>query len=158
MILTRTRDMELVGHIVSHPAIWPHITDDATAEFSPIIDSDAAHWMLVDDGEPAGLFMVHAHNSVCYEMHTCLLPRTWGAQAKVAAQLLLKWAFEDTDCQKMITAVPAYNRAALRFAKAGGMMQEGVNRASFMKNGVLIDQIMLGITKQEWKTCQQSQS
>jgi RimJ/RimL family protein N-acetyltransferase len=147
--------MGLVGRIVSDPAIWPHIHDDATAEFVPILDNEAVHWMLIDDGAPAGVFMVHAHNSVCYEMHTCLLPRTWGQQAKDAAQLLLAWAFEDTDCQKMITTVPAYNRPALRFAKAGGMQQEGINRASFMRNGELIDQIMLGITKQEWKTCQQ---
>ena len=157
MILTRTRDMGLVGSIVAHPAIWPHIHDDATAEFQPIPDHEAMHWMLVDDGAPAGVFLVHAHNTVCYEMHTCLLPRTWGQQAKDAAQMLLRWAFEDTDCQKMITTVPAYNRPALRFAKAGGMSQEGINRASFMRNGELIDQIMLGITKQEWKTCQQSQ-
>lgn len=158
MILARTRDMDLVGRIVSHPAIWPHITDDTTPTFEPIPDNDAIHWMLVDDGAPAGLFMVHAHNLVCYEMHTCLLPRTWGQQAAAAAQMLLKWAFEETDCQKMITAVPAYNRPALRFAKAGGMVQEGINRASIMRNGVLTDQIMLGITKQEWTTCQQSPS
>lgn len=157
MRLERTRDMELVGRIVSHPAIWPHITDDATAEAAPIPDNEAMHWMLVNDGEPAGVFLVHAHNMYCYEMHTCLLPRTWGAQAKTAAQMLLRWAFEQTECQKMITAVPAYNRPALRFAKAGGMVQEGINRASFMRNGELIDQIMLGITKQEW-TCQQSPS
>lgn len=158
MQLYRTRDMELVGSIVSHPAIWPHIHDDATAEFEPIPDLEATHWMLVNDGEPAGVFLVHAHSTYCYEMHTCLLPRTWGAKASEAAQMLLRWAFEETDCRKMITAVPAYNRAALRFAKAGGMTQEGVNRQSSMRNGELVDQIMLGITKQEWKKCQQSQS
>jgi RimJ/RimL family protein N-acetyltransferase len=34
------------------------------------------------------------------------------------------------------------------------MQQEGINRASYLRNGELIDQIMLGITKQEW-LCQQ---
>lgn len=158
MHLYRTRDMELVGSIVSDPAIWPHIHDDSTPEFTPIPDLEGTHWMLVDDGAPAGVFLVHAHSMYCYEMHTCLLPRTWGTQAAEAAQLLLKWAFEETDCLKMITAVPVYNRAALRFAKAGGMTQEGVNRKSFMRNGELIDQIMLGITKQEWTQWQQSHS
>lgn len=155
MMLARTRDMALVASIIRHPAIWPHIHDDGSSECE-LVDHDAVHWMLVDDGAPAGVFMVHATNAVCYQMHTCLLPRIWGQEAAQAAQLLLTWAFTDTDCLKMITNVPAYNRAALRFAKAGGMQQEGVNRASYLRNGALIDQIMLGITKQEW-TCQQSQ-
>lgn len=145
--------MALVALIMGHPAVFPHTHDDSVTECEPV-DHEGLHWMLVDDGEPVGVFLVHAINSICYQMHTCLLPRSWGPQAKDAAQLLLKWAFEDTDCKKMITAVPAYNRAALRFAKAGGMVQEGVNRQSFLRNGVMLDQIMLGITKQEW-SCQQ---
>lgn len=152
MNLSRTRDMALVASIMKDPAIWPHIHED-TVECNPI-DHDGFNWMLVDDGEPAGVFMVHALGTYCYEMHTCLLPRIWGHKAAHAAQILLGWAFTDTICEKMVTNVPAYNRAALRFARTGGMVEEGVNRASFMRNGVLIDQIMLGITKQEWKSCQ----
>lgn len=149
MTLQRTRDMRTVAAILSHPAILPHVRDDDVLSCEPV-DHEAFYWMLVDDGKPAGVFLVHAHNSACYEMHTAMLPRTWGDQAASAAQMLLAWAFTATSCRKMITAVPAYNRAALRFAKAGGMVQEGVNRQSYLHNGALIDQIMLGITKQEW--------
>lgn len=149
MTLERTRDMDKVAAILSHPAIFPHVGDDTVISCDPV-DHDAFHWMLVDDGEPAGVFLVHAHNSVCYEMHTSILPRAWGEKAAKAAQMLLAWAFCETECQKMITAVPAYNRAALRFAKAGGMVQEGINRSSYLHDGALVDQIMLGITKKEW--------
>lgn len=156
MRIYRTRDMDLVRSIIAHPAIWPHIHDDSATEPDPV-DHDGFQWMRVDDdiGEPSGVFLVHALNSICHQMHTCLLLRIWGADASRAAQMLLAWAFTETPCEKMTTMVPAYNRAALRFAKANGMQQEGINRASFKRNGVLIDQIMLGITKQEWKTCQQ---
>ena len=145
--------MGLIRSILQDPAIFPHIHDDGVKDCAPV-DHEGLHWMLVSDGEPLGAFLVHALNSYCYEMHTCLLPRAWGAVAARAAQMLLEWAFEHTDCEKMVTNVPAYNRAALRFAKAGGMTQEGINRASFMRNGVLVDQIMLGITKKEWKSWQ----
>jgi RimJ/RimL family protein N-acetyltransferase len=146
--------MEIVREIMSHPAIWPHIHEDTITECNPI-DHDGFHWMLALDAEgPCGVFLVHAINSVCYQMHTCLLPRIWGAEATKAAQELLKWAFIDTRCKKMTTAVPEYNRLALRFAKKGGMIQEGINMKSFLYNGVLINQIMLGITKEEW-LCQQ---
>lgn len=149
MRLERTRDMEVVATILSHPDLFPHLHDDSVTECAPV-DHEGLNWMLVDDGEPAGVFLVHALNSTCYQMHTALLPRTWGGQAAAAAQMLLRWAFTETACRKMTTLVPAYNRAALRFAKAGGMTVEGVNRASFLRNGAMIDQIMLGITQQEW--------
>lgn len=149
MNLSRTHDMAVVASIMGHPSIWPHVHDDGMAKCEPV-DHEGFHWMLVDDGEPAGAFLIHATNSVCYKMHTMLLPRIWGPQAAIAAKKLLEWAFTETACEKMITDVPAYNRAALRFAMAGGMSQEGINRASFMRNGELIDQVMFGITKKEW--------
>lgn len=149
MKLERTRDMEKVAAILSHPAIFKHVRDDGVMACEPI-DHDAFYWMMLDDGEPAGVFLVHAHNSICYEMHTSILPRAWGDKSADGAQMLLAWAFNTTPCMKMITAVPAYNRAALRFAKAGGMVEEGNNRSSYLRNGELVDQIMLGITKQEW--------
>lgn len=156
MILSRTHDMALVEVIVRNPAIWPHIHDDGTPEDWVPVDHDGFYWMLVTlpDGQTGGVFLVHAVNSHCYEMHTCLLPEAWGALAYEAGQKLAAWVFAELDCHKLITNVPAYNRLALRFAKRGGMQQEGINRASFMRNGVMVDQIMLGITKEEL-ICQQ---
>jgi len=157
MRLSRTHDMGLVASIMAHPAIWPHVHDDGTPSDWAPVDHDGFHWILVEleSSGAGGVFLVHALNSYCFEMHTCLLPHMWGPEAARAAQMLLAWAFTDTGCLKMVTNVPAYNRAALRFARAGGMTQEGINRASYMRNGALVDQIMLGITKQEWTTCQQ---
>lgn len=159
MMLERTHDMQLVARIMGHSAIWPYIHDDGVDVCAPE-DHEALHWMLVndDDGMPGGVFLVHAQNSYCYEMHTCLLPRLWGRQAAYAAQLLLAWAFTETQCLKMVSNVPANNRQALRFALAGGMVKEGVNRASYMQRGELVDQILVGITKKEWELCQQQQS
>jgi len=153
----RTHDMELVRRVVMHPAIWPHVHEDGTDESWQPEDSDAMHWMAIRDPEVLGVFLVHQRGAACFEMHTCIFPEAWGEKAKIAARKLLEWAFTETGCQKMITSVPAYNRAALRFAKAGGMQQEGINRASYLHAGQMIDQIMLGITKEEW-LCQQQQS
>lgn len=156
MKLERTHDMEVVSAILAHPSIAPHIHDDGVPDFKPV-DHEGFHWMLVtlDDGTVGGVFLVHATNSFCYEMHTCLLPLMWGSKAREAANLLGDWLFHETACEKVITKVPAYNRLALRFAKGGGLIEEGNNRASFKRNGIMHDQIILGITKQEWKPCQQ---
>lgn len=156
MKIERTHDMALVRQIVTDPAIWPHVHEDGTTDEWEPQDTEDFHWMLVADSEPLGVFLVHGRGVACFEMHTCLLPTAWGRKAKQAAQMLLAWAFTEASCMKMITAVPEYNRAALRFAKAGGMQQEGINRASYLHAGQMINQIMLGITKEEW-LCQQQQ-
>ena len=148
--------MEVVRSILAHPAIWPHIHDDGAQEPNPV-DAKALYWLLVSDEEPAGVFLLHPHNLVCYEVHTCLLPRVWGEQAVHATQLCRAWMFEHTRCQKIVTNVPQKNLLALRFAKRCGMTQEGINRKSYLKDGELQDQYVLGLTKQEW-ICQQQQS
>ena len=141
--------MEIVRSILWNDKIWPHIHEDGQEKCDPI-DHEGFNWMLVTDDDIAGVFLVHAKNTYCYEMHTCLLPKTWGAKAAKFAQILAGWAFNETRCKKLVTNVPAYNRAALRFARQGGMVQEGINRKSYLKNGKMIDQIMMGITKEEW--------
>ena len=157
MTIERTRDMETVNAIMKDPAIWPHIHEDGAQDYMPI-DHEAFNWLLVKDGdEVLGVFLVHPRGAACSEMHTCLLPKCWGKRAACAAQLLAHWVFTNTPCQKLITSVPAYNRVALHFALAGGGREEGINRASFLRNGEMIDQIMLGMTKQEF-LCQQQQS
>lgn len=155
MIVERTHDMRLVSEIMHHPAIWPHIHDDGVKEYQPV-DLDELYWLKVVDDETIGAFLVHPNNSVCYEVHTCILPDAWGNKAKKASQLLLKWVFENTVCMKLVTHVPAYNKLAKRFAKNAGMKEEGINRQSFLRNGELLDQYLLGITKQEWLCQQQS--
>lgn len=157
MKIHRTHDMELVATVMGHPAIFPHIAEDGVDRPEPI-DHPGFYWMLVTRKvETAGVFLVHAQSAVCYEMHTMILPAFWGAPASAAAQALLTWAFTETECMKMVTRVPTYNRAALRFAEANGMRREGVNRESYLRGDELIDQINLGITKKEWLCLQSSQ-
>lgn len=155
MELTRTHDMALVDCIVRHPAIWPHVHDEGTPEDWAPVDHEALYWMLArSDDLVLGVFLVHPLSQYCFEMHTCLLPQAKGPRAARAAQMLLAWAFIETPCRKMVTHVPVHNRAAFRFALAGGMQQEGINRASFAWNGGMVDQLSLGITKEEWVSCQ----
>lgn len=154
MRISRTHDMALIASIMGHPAVWPHIHEDGAEAPAPVVH-DSLHWMLISDDQPAGVFLVHPVRAACYEVHTCLLPRIWGKGAAEAARLLIDHVFNGIGARKLITNVPASNRPALRFAKASGLQIEGVNRASFLRNGVMEDQTMLGITYKEWKSCQQ---
>lgn len=154
--LARTHDMSVVRLILADRAIFPHIHEDGITEPDPI-DHEGFHWVLVTADKPIGVFLLHAHGAICWEVHVCLLPAAWGKRARLAAEKLKQYIFGDLKAQKIIVRVPAYNRRAVQFAKASGMQIEGVNRASFLRGGEAIDQVMLGITLKEW-TCQQQQS
>jgi RimJ/RimL family protein N-acetyltransferase len=144
-------DEQLLTETMRHPRIYPHITDDScpTSEnFEAKILPGFLYLGVFDDDEYLGLFLVQQHNLVLYEVHTCLLPSAWGARASAAAKAVIRWMFENTTCQRFITAVPEDNPLALRFARNAGMVRYGVNPKSLQRNGILIDQTLLGLNKE----------
>jgi RimJ/RimL family protein N-acetyltransferase len=152
----RSFDYELIRRILIHERIWPHITDDgslAREEYKPA-EHDAIWYVIVRDVREEGvdllgLWMFTPQNAVCWEVHTALLPAAWGARGQLAARLLPEWIWANTPCRRIVTNVPETNRLALHFAAKAGMKVYGVNRQSWMKNGVLCDQICLGLSKAE---------
>lgn len=150
MQIERTSDAELIRGVITHPAIWPHVSDDfiKDSEYYPTIEG--LIWLKVFDENLLGIYMVQRHNFISYEIHTCMLPLAWGDKAKQASKLVLDWIFSNTDCLKLTTHVPENNPLALRYAKKAGLKEEGNNRKSIMKNGLLLDQAQLGITKEEY--------
>ena len=153
--IARTHDSDLINSIITHPAVYPFVSDDGSPpaeEFdcSPLLGSPMGYFLLaMNDEQAAGVFMYHAHNAITYEVHTNVLPEFRGAGAVKLAKLSLKWMFENTRCRKVVTHVPITNRPAYRLARAVGMCGEGTNRRSFMKDGAIINQHVLGITMEE---------
>lgn len=148
--IARSTDYALIRGIMSHPAVYPHLTDDdspAAADFRPI-ESDLIWYLVVWDGNQLlGLWMLHPHNAICWEIHTVLLPNSWGDQAHRAAAAVLAWIWQNTPCRRIVTNVPADNRLAYHFALSAGLEVYGTNEASFLKHGRLQDQICLGISR-----------
>ena len=157
MRIERTKDMGIIKNIMINHAIYPHISDDGAPEakyFQPT-ESDEIYYLLVIDenGLVHGLYLLHAMNYITYEIHTCLLRSCRGKKADIAAKAVLKWISLNTECLKVITHVPENNRLALAYAKRAGLLLEGINRDSFLKDGKLYNQFLLGITRAE--ICQQ---
>ena len=135
---------------MTHPRVYPHITDDycpPAEEFNCSASmTDANYFLLVNDGE--GVFFLHPHSHILYEVHTCLTPKCWGKVE--AAKKGAEWMFTHTDCEKIITWVPEYNEIARRYALKAGMKEEGFSPNSYMKHGKLQGMRLLGMDK-----CQQ---
>jgi RimJ/RimL family protein N-acetyltransferase len=149
----RTTDVEFITSCMTHMRIWPHVSDDFSPhrnDFEPVMD-DKLYYLAPEDeaGDPVGVFFLHPHSTILFEIHTCVLPAYWGPVAVRSARAAMRWMVENTYCRKIITHVPYDNTLALRFAKRVGMIPEGTNRESFQKDGVLLDQHVLGITEGE---------
>ena len=143
-------DNELFKSIAINPRVWPMITDDGcTNEF----DFPETNLYLVaeNEGEKIGFFMLSAVNCTCVEVHTIFHPKAFGKVINCAIELI-KWVFENTQFQKMITFVPSDNPKAKRLAEKAGMQVEGVITKSYLRSGNLLDQYILGVSK-----CQQYQ-
>jgi RimJ/RimL family protein N-acetyltransferase len=148
----RTWDLELARSVITHPRLFPFLSDDHSPrpqEFRAPRDERVWYVLAYEDDELLGLWMFVHYSPVLWEVHTALLPSAWGASARAAARAMAEWLWAHTSCRRLITNVPAYNRLALRFAEAAGMRRFGVNERSLLKNGRLHDQIMLGLSRPE---------
>ena len=94
-----------------------------------------------------GLFTFLPQNTVCWEVHIILLPRR-KTRGHVILRGALDWMFENTTAQRIVGAVPQYNRLAVQVAQRAGMKIFGVNPNSFMKNGKLENQVLFGLSKE----------
>jgi|GEM_PF-3008172 len=160
-LLRRTLRMGRVREILTHPAIYPWITEDGApepTEFEPV-DDDLIHYVEVfkrieGGGETSvGVYMLMPLYQRCMEIHTNILPQGYGQVAHEAIHLLQAYAFAGTDplADKLVSRVPEDNRRALSYATVtAGFQVEGVNRASYLRGGKLLDQTWVGLTRAEW--------
>ena len=147
-----SREWEVIKAIVTHPKVYPAVSDDFSppAEKWEPIQANVAHYLLVwDQGELLGLWAFYERSPITWEVHTCLLPLSYGKRAQEAASEMATWIWVNTRCLRLVTEVPDYNRLALRFARAAGMVEYGFNEKSYMKNGHLCGIHLLGMSKPE---------
>ncbi len=152
IIYEPTTDIEFITKCVTNPITWRAGTDDGMIHVNPdmfFVPTDGKLWLRAGD---FGLFMGEPRNSVTYEVHTMLLPEARGKAIDIAKGAL-HWMFYNTPCLKIITPVPSFNALARRLSDRCGMKLMGNNESSFLKGGVLYDQFIYGISKED--LCQQ---
>ena len=154
IIYEPTTDVEFITKCVTNPIVWRASTDDGMVNVNPnmfFVPTDGNLWLRAGD---YGLFMGEPRNMVTFEVHTMLLPEARGRAVEIATGAL-HWMFHNTPCLKIITHVPSFNALARRLSERCGMKLIGNNESSFLKDGVLYDQFIYGISKGD--LCQHSQ-
>ena len=145
-----TTDREIIRNIVTHPAIWPHVSDDFSGEpevWEPPIGDGFLYILALEAGEIRAMWMFEKTSPILFKVHTTVLPVGRGVWANEAAKKMAFWIWEHTECQRIVTDVPENNRLALKFAEAAGMQQFGVNPKSYQKGGKLLGVILLGLSR-----------
>ena len=147
--IERNFDTALARKIITHPQVYPNVTDDFSppAEEFEVPPNPCIFQLLAKhNNEPFGLFMLIPQTFVCWEIHTFMLPKAWGKWTADAGKAALRWMFENTPCQRIISNIPEYDTRTLLYALKVFSIY-GVNPTSYLKNGKLHNQILVGINK-----------
>ena len=148
-MIVKTTDAELIRSIVTLPELWATVAEDGmgSAGWSPNMDSG---WFLAMDGaDIIGLYSVAANNCVTLEIHPFILKAFRGRAAYASGAQILEWLMLNTKYEKVVCSIPVIYKNVKLFAMRCGFREEGINRQSYLKNGKIHDQWMLGITRGE---------
>lgn len=151
MVYQRITDYGTIRALITHPTQYKHAGDDYSPPVEDFqVNEDPRIWYvaasIADDWKPLALFTFLPQNTICYEIHACVLPEAWGWSEWILRGALA-WMFENSPALRIVASIPDSNRLAGKLAHDAGMKVYGENRASYMKGGKLRDQILYGISK-----------
>jgi RimJ/RimL family protein N-acetyltransferase len=151
----KTDDIDLIKRIFTEPENYYCLVDDGSAsieDFEPLINEGITYLAL---GEEQGIVMYYPTNHSSFDIHICMTTLCRGRDAIELGKESISWIFENTSAMKINARVPTCNTKVFHYAVSVGFEQEGIDVQGFMKDGILYDQFILGITRD--KSCHQQQ-
>jgi len=149
--LCKAETVEEVDAILRDPELFERIAEDGQGDdYKTPFDGHQRYMMIMKEDQAIGVWNLYPVNTVTLNIHCNLLKnhRGYGVEASV---LILEWFL--TDCpkqyEKLNAEIPVIYPEVYYHTKKFGFQDEGINRQSIMKNGVLVDQWRLGATKPE---------
>jgi len=146
-VISRTYDSDLIKRIFTDPLNYNFLIDDGSVtpeNYEPSMDGIIYYLVL---GDEQGIVLLYPTNSVSFDIHICMSPDCRGKEAVSLGKETIDWIFENTSCVKINTKVPFYNKKVFHYAISVGFEQEGIDSQSFLKDGNLYDQYVLGIRR-----------
>ena len=149
MIASRIHDAKVVKSILLRPEILATIAEDGAADVEP--DMERNIWLLMKSGETeVGLYQIERINGITAQIHANVLPEHRKPHSKATGTAALDWVMMHLpEIHKIIAVIPVLYPNVRDFTLSFGFQVEGVNRQSYLKNGTIHDQWILGITRPE---------
>lgn len=156
-MVTLEYDKALINAIWRVPEVYKQASDDFSAGIIGEVDlarmvSEDTHlkvYLAVWEGDAVGLVHFRRKSPIWSELHGCFLPKCRGKIALTCVREAITEEFLN-GLVKLTTIIPSCNKPARVFANCLGMKREGAYTESFMKDEILHDQILYGVTRREW--------
>lgn len=143
-----TRDQEFIKYCLTHPYVWRNTIDDALIGVDPELFFPPMNGVVYVKAGDFGLLIGKPVNYITYDVHIALMPQARG-MAKDICKNAIQWIFGNTERQlRLMASIPSFNVKTIKLAGDVGMEFIGINKKSFMVNGVLFDQHLFGISKE----------
>jgi hypothetical protein len=143
-------DIENVHRILKHPDIWDAIADDGASkedfDMTPVLENENTYVLLPHEDI---LFLIFPVNAITWDIHINALKEARGEAHRVSIEVL-EYMFTQTPCQKIIAYIAEIFPTVIRHTIKCGLGQEGCLIGSYLKNGEIYNQHILGITKSEF--------
>ena len=147
MTFETTQDMELVERILKDPRCYVRMRNDeapSLRDFS-VVGGGFIAVVGKDGGRALAVFLLFPEGDSA-EVHFCILPEVWG-KSKQMAEGFLSWAWSNTEYQRLVGPVPAYNKLCLELARSVGFHEVGREERAVAKHGKLYDRIWTEVTR-----------
>lgn len=145
-------DLLALENLLKNTELWDRITEDGIDKQSfKIPENNNLVWIgYYNKNDLIGCFDLHPLNMTTLQVHINILEEFREEHSFECGVKILEY-FVDTEknWQKLFASIPVMNKDVYHFTKKFGFIDEGINRLSASKNGVLVDQHNLGITKKE---------
>lgn len=150
---TRTYDHELIKSIMTSRGLWETVAEDGHLPDDFTCDTDSECWLLMTSGDDVvGLYNIHGINAVTCEIHAQVIPKHRERHSYGTGRAALEWIFNEApEYKKVIAQIPVVFENVKNFTCQFGFQVEGVNRLSYLKDGAVVDQWLLGMTRDEIK-------
>ena len=152
LYLKQAESVEEVDRILKDPELFDRIAEDGHSidGYESPFDDRQRYLMIMDDDQSIGVWNLYPANHSTLNIH-CNILEAHREHGKGAGRLILEWFVNEApdQYQKLNAEIPVVYPEVYHFTKGFGFSDEGVNRQSIMKGGVLTDQYRLGVTKPE---------
>jgi hypothetical protein len=150
MKVQRIYNAELVGNILALPEVQEKLVEDNEPlgpDFVPDLDNAVVIAMLSHDNVH-GIVIGRLLSANVLEATFALVPEFVGSKDNVPlARGAITELFEHSIARKITSTIPTADTETLRFMQRVGFKREGVSKASFLRNGTMIDQYYVGLTR-----------
>ncbi len=152
MIMVCNDEQEVRDIVINDPEMFERAKCDGFNPNRRLIDSGVwLKWVDNENGETKALCVFRADSIYIIDIHIHVPKQFRGKGTLSMGRDFLRWIVENNNglFLKFNTCIPEIHRDVVLFAMKLGFKKEGINRLSVIKNGQLMDMIMMGLTFEE---------